>query len=288
MRGDREMLDMILCAAQGDERVRAVSMEGSRVNPAAPKDRYQDYDITFYVTDIGPFYNKPEWVLERFGEPLIMQMPEAMRYPDGGGHFNYMMIYPDGNRIDLTFEPKKFDPAREPSVPLLDKDGGQGFLPPDPAPPDCAVYNIEPPSPLYYYSCCNNFWWCLNNVAKGIARDELPYVMAMLNGVVRPELHDMICWHIGAARGFGVSAGKDCKYFKRLLPPYLYERYAATYSDGKYENIWASVDAMCDLFHLLALEVAGHFGFVYRQNEEAGIREYMRIVKDDAGNGGGS
>jgi len=50
---------------------------------------------------------------------------------------------------------------------------------------------------LFYYSCCNNFWWCLNNVAKGIARDELPYAMHMLNDVVRAELHDMINWYIG-------------------------------------------------------------------------------------------
>ncbi|MHB1485565.1 MAG: aminoglycoside 6-adenylyltransferase [Saccharofermentanales bacterium] len=44
----------------------------------------------------------------------------------------------------------------------------------------------------FLFSCCNNFWWCLNNVAKGIARDELPYVMHMLNEVVRSELHETI------------------------------------------------------------------------------------------------
>ncbi|NLM11838.1 MAG: aminoglycoside 6-adenylyltransferase [Clostridiaceae bacterium] len=42
-------------------------------------------------------------------------------------------------------------------------------------------WHIEPPSSLFYYSCRNNFWWCLNNVAKGIMCDELPHVMHMLN-----------------------------------------------------------------------------------------------------------
>jgi len=61
----------------------------------------------YFVSDITPFYNNPEWVIDRFGKPLIIQMPEAMRYPTGGGHFNYMMIYPDGSRLALTFQPKK-------------------------------------------------------------------------------------------------------------------------------------------------------------------------------------
>ena len=279
MRTEQEMIELILSVAKADERIRAVSMEGSRANPAVPKDQYQDYDITYYVTDITPFYNNPTWVEERFGKPLIMQMPEAMRRPDGGGHFNYMMIYPDDNRIDLTFEPKKHTDNGEPSVVLLDKDNGNGFLPILP-PPSGAVYNIKPPSPLFYYSCCNNFWWCLNNVAKGIARDELPYVMNMLNEVIRAELHCMIEWYIGTQHGFDLSVGKDGKYFKRYLQPELYAQYANTYSGSNYNEIWTAVFTMCDLFHTLTLPVAEHFGFTYRQDEENGMREYLLNQKN--------
>lgn len=148
------------------------------------------YDITYFVKDITPFYNNPVWVEEQFGKPLIMQMPETMREPVGDGSFNYMMIYPDGVRIDLSFEYKKYTDTGEPAVILLDKDNGKGFLPSSAIPSDMYCH-IKPPSHLFYYSCCNNFWWCMNNVAKGIARDELPYVMYMLNCVVRSELHDL-------------------------------------------------------------------------------------------------
>jgi len=37
------------------------------------------------------------------------------------------------------------------------------------------------------------------------------------------------------------------------------------------------------LFHTLAVKVSAHFGFTYRQNEEAGIREYLRMVREDEG-----
>jgi len=279
MRSEQEMMDLILSVAQADERIRAVLMSGSRANPAVPKDKYQDYDITYFVEDITSFRNDPAWAEERFGKPLIMQMPEAMRYPEGDGTFAYMMIFPDGVRIDITFDHRKYIDNGEPAVVLLDKDNGRGFLPPLPAPSD-EHWHIEPPSPLFYYSCCNNFWWCLNNVAKGIARDELPYVMHMLNEVVRHELHDMINYYIGAKRGFSLSTGKSGKYFKKYLPQELYAQYAATYSGSDYADIWAAIDTMCDLFHTLAVEVAAHFGFTYRQEEEDGIREYLRMVRE--------
>ena len=105
--------------------------------------------------------------------------------------------------------------------------------------------------------------------------------MNMLNEAVRSELHDMISWHIGIEHGFNHSVGKDGKHFKRYLPPELYEQYAATYSGSDYDDIWLAVFNMCDLFHKLAVDVSAHFGFTYRQNEEDGMREYLRVVKDD-------
>jgi len=282
MRIEQEMINLILDVAQSDERIRAVLLAGSRANPSVSKDQYQDYDVAYFVTDVQPFYNNPAWVVERFGRPLIMQMPEAMRRPSGGGHFNYQMIFPDGNRVDLSFEKEitNYIGDSEPVIVLLDKNNGRGMIPPFP-PPNDAVYYIMPPSPLDYYSCCNNFWWCLNNVVKGIARDELSYVMNMLNEVVRSELHEMISWYIGTQHGFELSVGKNGKYLKRYLTTELYARYAATYSSSDYKDIWAAAYVMCDLFHELALAVAAYFGFTYRQDEEDGMREYMRMVREN-------
>lgn len=108
MRTEQEIFDLILGVAKADERIRAVLLSGSRANPAIPKDIYQDYDITYFVEDITPFYNNPAWVEECFGKPLIMQMPETMRYPVGDGSFNYLIIFPDGVRIDLSFQFERY------------------------------------------------------------------------------------------------------------------------------------------------------------------------------------
>jgi aminoglycoside 6-adenylyltransferase len=279
MRNETEMMELILKVAKADERIRAVLLSGSRANPAAPKDKYQDYDITYFVTDIKPYYNKPQWITEQFGKPLIMQMPETMRFPEGDGNFNYLIIFTDGVRLDLSFEFKKYIDDGEPALTLLDKDGGKGFLP-FLGPPKDDLWHIYAPSEHYFVSCCNEFWWCLNNAAKGLARDELPYVMYMLNDVIRPELHNMIDWYIGTVHGFSFSTGKNSKYIKSFLPLDLYEQYVKTYSSGDYDEIWESIDTMCELFHTLALSVAEHFGFCYCQEEEDGMMKYLQMVKE--------
>ena len=49
------MLDLIINTAKEDERIRAVIMNGSRVNPHVKRDCFQDYDIMYVVKDIQSF-----------------------------------------------------------------------------------------------------------------------------------------------------------------------------------------------------------------------------------------
>ena len=104
MRSEQEMYELILGFAKADERVRAVILNGSRANPNAPKDKYQDFDIVYVVRNFSSFTADHGWI-DVCGERLMLQMPEAMRDPSGAGHFNWMMLFGDGNRLDLTLVP---------------------------------------------------------------------------------------------------------------------------------------------------------------------------------------
>ena len=75
MRSEQEMMDLILETAKQDERIRAVYMNGSRTNPDAPKDIFQDYDIVYVVEETESFIQDKEWI-RRFGETLFMQYPD--------------------------------------------------------------------------------------------------------------------------------------------------------------------------------------------------------------------
>jgi len=278
MRTELEVMDLLFDIANSDERIRGVMLAGSRANSSVPKDKYQDYDISFAVTDMKPFYNNLAWIEEKFGKPLIMQMPETLRGADNDGNFIYLMIFPDGVRIDFSFNfAGPYIVGGEPAVVLVDQDTGKGFFPPITINEN--FWSVKPPTALDYRSNCSNFWWCLNNVAKGIMRDELSYVMNMIHDAVRCNLHEMINWHIGIQHNFSVSTGKDGKYFKKFLSPEMYAQYAATYSDGNYKNIWKAIDTMCEMFPPVAKSVAEYFGFIYHQDEEAGMREYLKMVR---------
>lgn len=283
MRSEQEMLDLILNIAKNDERVLAVYMNGSRANPSAPKDIYQDYDIVFVVTETKSFLADKSWI-SAFGNPLMVQEPDLNSIAwgdvhDFSLHYAWLILFDDGNRIDLGIEPKeetlKVFLDDKLTVTLLDK---QGILPKLPPPTD-EDYHVKKPTEGVFDACCNNFFWCLNNVAKGIARDELPYAMDMYNAVVRYNLNDMISWYIGIITDFSLSSGKMGKYFKRYLPNELYEMYTKTYSDSNYDNIWKSIFTSCYLFHTIGLKVAEHFGYSYNEQDEKNMRIYLGDVR---------
>ena len=102
MRNEKELYDLFLKFAENDDRIRVVTLEGSRTNINIPKDDFQDYDITFFVTDMTSFIENEKW-LDVFGNRLMMQKPEDMElFPPDGRGFSYLMLFDDGIKIDLT------------------------------------------------------------------------------------------------------------------------------------------------------------------------------------------
>ena len=279
MRSEKEMLELILRTAEQDERIRVVMMNGSRANPDAPRDPFQDFDIVYLVTDMTPFSNNPEWV-RRFGEILVMQMPEAMQDPppsnDGG--FGYLMQFSDGNRIDLGIYPlEKLNEhiSDSQSVLLLDKDGIVPALPP----PSDRDYLPQPPTIKLFADCCNEFWWVSTYVAKALWREEFTYARAILDGPVREQLMKMLTWRIGAVTRFLKNPGKNGKYFKRYLEPEIWNQLLLTYADGSYERTWDALFAMCDLFRQSALVIAERYGFDYPTGDDERVSTHLCHVR---------
>lgn len=275
-RTEGEMLELIVNTAKDDERILAVMLNGSRADPHVEGDVYQDYDVVYFVRDVKPFWDNREWLEEKFGKVAVLQTPETMGLisPDGDGRFVFLAIFQDGNRIDLTITSDSYTDGGEPAKVLLDKTGQLAGIKPRED-----FWFVKPPTKKHFADCCNEFWWCLNNVAKGIARDQLPYAMNMFNCVVRDMLDCMTEWYIGVITDFKVSAGKSGKYFKKYLSKTLYEMYAATYSDSDYEHLWDSVFTACGLFRLMAHEVADKFGYCYNLTEDKNMTEYLTKVR---------
>ena len=281
MRTEQQMLDLIIETAQCDERIRAVIMNGSRANPNAPRDPFQDFDIVYIVTDVEPFTRNLEWI-RRFGEMMILQMPEDMQDPppDNGGYFVYLMQFMDANRIDLgIFTLSQWEEQNKDgdslSVLLLDKDGTIEPFPPA----SDADYLPKSPTAKAFADCCNEFWWDSPYVAKGLWRQEILYAKHIQDVYVREQLMKMLTWHIGVKTDFKVSPGKLGKYFEKYLEPELWDMLLKTYADASYENTWNAFFTMCDLFRKVAVPMAEHFGFEYPFDDDRRVSAHLEHVR---------
>ena len=100
MRTDQEMLELILETAKKLQ-VDAVALSGSRTDTKAPKDEFQDYDVVYVVDDLDNLTSDLAW-LDQFGTRIIEQHNIL------GNRRLYLMLFEDGNRIDLTICPKDY------------------------------------------------------------------------------------------------------------------------------------------------------------------------------------
>lgn len=281
MRSEAEMYGLILSVAENDERIRAVYMNGSRTNDKVEPDIFQDYDVVYVVTETAPYIQEKTWI-DRFGERLFMQYPdEHPDFPsDKENFYGWLMQFADGNRIDLHVE--SISHARTNILEdklcrvLLDKDG---ILPPVPEATD-EDYRVKRPTARQYECTCNEFWWCLDNVAKGLWRQEIPYVQDMLNFVVRKQLEKVLSWKVGISTDFTVCVGKSGKYMYRWLSREEWQTYLATYCGGSVEECWEAVERMCGLFHKTAQSVGGALGYTYNEEEAQNCMAFLKHVRN--------
>ncbi|GGH86656.1 aminoglycoside 6-adenylyltransferase [Pullulanibacillus pueri] len=279
MRSESEMMKMAIDFARHDDRIRLVTLEGSRTNKNIPRDAFQDYDISYFVTEMDTFKENDKW-LDFFGKRLIMQKPEDMELfpPDLGNWFSYLMLFEDGNRIDLTLIPINevndyFSNSDGLVELLLDKDS---LIKEDIIPSD-RKYWIQKPTARAFDDCCNEFWWVATYVVKGLARREILFAMDHLHEIVRPNVLRMMSWQIGLEKGFNFSVGKNYKFINHHLPKEDWEVLLSTYSQEDYSKMWLALFTCYELFRKYSKAVAKDLGYRYPDYDEA-ITEYTTNI----------
>lgn len=280
MRSEKEMFDLIINTAKYDERIRAVYMNGSRTNKNVKKDIFQDYDIVYAVTENKPFYEDKSWI-DVFGERLYMQCPDEVdrsvgKAADFDKSYGWLIQLKDGNRLDLHVIPVEDAKTNILSdklcVILLDKDS----ILPEIAEASDEDYRIKKPCQNEFSACCNEFWWCLNNIAKGIWREEIPYIHKMLYDGSHPQLVKLLNWKIGYETNFKISTGKSSKYIKNYLNDDIWDRFLKTYINGNISEIADSVLIMCDLFDETAAQLEYRYGLTYNHQEADASYEFLK------------
>ncbi|GGA72573.1 aminoglycoside 6-adenylyltransferase [Ornithinibacillus halotolerans] len=279
LRSELEMMSLFKKIVMDDPRIRLSVLEGSRTNRNIPKDNFQDYDISFFVTDMDSLKENETW-LESFGTVIFMQKPEDMELyePELGTWYSYLMYLSDGNKVDLTLIPldeidsyfKQSDGLVEV---LIDKDNrvkGKTEATDE-------KYWVKMPTEQEFIDCCNEFWHVTAYVAKGLYRKEILFALDHFNEIVRPELLRMISWEVGCREGFTFSLGKNYKFLDKYLEEEDFNRILDTFSLQGYEETWRSLKLCCQLFISYSKKVAQKLEYSYPNYDEV-MTDYITQV----------
>ena len=253
MRTETEMLDVILQTAQTLQ-VEAVAMSGSRTNPKAPKDEFQDYDVVYVVDDLDNLTSNLTW-LDQFGTRIIEQHNIL------GNRRLYLMLFEDDNRIDLTLCPKEYIKEwveSEADFTVLEDTMGL-FTPYSPNP---QRYWTSLATEKDFKKVCNEFWWVSAYVVKGICRKQVIYATDHLYGICQQELLKILAWQVASDRG-AVDIGKNYKYLFHYLPTEKEKEFSALLDLSSIEKISQSLLATMTVFHREAQDLAQKIGFNY-------------------------
>lgn len=253
MRAETEMLDLILQTAKTLQ-VKAVAMSGSRTNLKSLKDEFQDYDVVYVVDDLDNLTSDLSW-LDQFGKRIIEQEVGL------GQRRLYLMLFEDGNRIDLTLCPKEH--IKE----WVDSEAGFTVLEDpehlfEPYSQNLERFWMSPASETDFKNSCNEFWWVSAYVVKGICRKQVFYATDHLYGICQQELLKVMAWQVASDRG-AVDIGKNYKYLFQYLPAEKEKKFLNLLDFSSLDKITQSLFATMELFHQEAQFLAHKMGFDY-------------------------
>lgn len=275
MRSETKMMDLILETAQKLPEVKAVAMSGSRANKNIPKDNFQDFDIVYIVDTIDLLIKNRQW-LDRFGKRLIMQTPEEMElWPNELGQmFSFLMLFEDGNRIDLTLCPISYISQWLKSEVIVKVLSDPYYLLTDVAKLSEEAYQVSAATQTTFDECCNEFWWVSTYVVKGLARGELLYASDHLYSICQKELLRLLSWEAVLQKG-PLDPGKNYKYLFDFLP-LKQAPFEKLLNFSSIKLCWQSLLATQDFFHNEAQNFAQIAGFDYMDTVAENIMDYTK------------
>ena len=266
MRTDQEMLELILGTAKKLQ-VDAVALSGSRAEGHAPKDEFQDYDVVYVVDDLDTLTRDLAW-LDQFGTRIIEQHNIL------GNRRLYLMLFEDGNRIDLTLCPKdhinEWVDSEAGFTVLEDKKGIFETYSPSPQ-----RFWISPASETDFEKTCNEFWWVSAYVVKGICRKQIIYATDHLYSICQQELLKILAWQVASDRGT-VDIGKNYKYLFQYLPTEKEKKFSALLDFSSLDKITQTLFSTMSIFHREAQDLAQKIGLDYDREMAEKMIDYAK------------
>ena len=105
MRSEQEMMDLVLGYATRDERVRAVTLKAPEPTPTCLRIYFRITISAFMLRTWRALFRTRIGSTSSVNGLFCKARKHGPVPPDLGGWFSYLMLFTDGNRIDMTLIP---------------------------------------------------------------------------------------------------------------------------------------------------------------------------------------
>lgn len=275
MKTNDEIIDLIKRFAETRPDIFYVIQNGSRVNPNILADQYADYDIIYGCRDYEKYVTDQQWIAY-FGVLLLLQRNDieehGIRWPI------FLMQFTDGLRIDLQFYPGDgLEIYRSDSLSRIVLDKHHLFK--DVFEPSESTYITHKPSIEEYCKEVNNFWWCLINVGKGIARNELTYSRFMYESIVRENFLRIMSWYVSSQHQWTINSGKFGKFLRKYADMQTWEAIEHTYETDTNTVFWDSIFHAGNLIKKVDRELRKVLAISFKDENEDMIIAFLEKIR---------
>jgi aminoglycoside 6-adenylyltransferase len=272
---NEQLLNKVMIWANAEESVRVIIMEGSRARRDHAIDRFSDYDLNLYVTDMTRLIQDDTWIAQ-LGRIWAMEKEEE---PDG--IFGRLVLFEGGQDIDFKLLPIHFlhEFVQQQVLPddyhrgykvVLDKDGITSQLPP---PTYKAIPQPKPSEEEFRYAV-NVFWFELFHLVKYLHRNEL-WCVKVRDACIMRRLRQMIEWHAQACHEWKYDTWIVGKYMQSWVEPDLWQAFFEIFARFDKADSWRAVCALIPLYQRLASETAQRLSYAYPSDTDQAVSTFI-------------
>lgn len=270
-----QLFEKIVAWAETEDAIRAMIIEGSRGRKDHAVDRFSDYDLNLYVTDMARYADDDTWI-KRIGPIWAME-----KEPSSAGEPAWLVLFAGGYDVDFKLLPASLleEFVRQHRLPddyqrgykvVLDKDGIAAQLPP---PAYKSVPKKKPSEDEFHYAV-NVFWFELFHLVKYLHRGELWQVKLRDAGIKR-RLLQMIEWHAQASHDWDYDTWFVGKHMQSWVEPEIWHAFFEIFARFDREDSWRGVCSLMPLYRRLAGETAQRLNYAYPYEMDGAISEFL-------------
>lgn len=270
-----KIFEKVMAWAAQEEAIRVVIIEGSRARNDNRVDRFSDYDLNLYVTDVAKFTHSDAWI-EQIAPIWAME-----KETDLDGEFSRLVLFEGGYDIDFKLIPNSKlqalverhilpDDYQRGYKVVLDKDGITARLPQ----PGYKSVPVKKPSAEAYLYAVNVFWFELYHLVKNLHRQDLWHVK-LRDAVIKRRFLQMIEWHAQASHNWDYDTWVAGKYMRSWVAPELWQAFFEIYPHFDQEDSWRAACALMPLYQRLAGDTAQNLGYTYPYEMDKAVSEFI-------------